>query len=295
MVLSTASAPAGMLWIPSGTFCMGSDRHYPEERPAHRVSVDGFWMDAGAVTNAEFAAFIDATGYRSLAERPLDLALYPDAKPELAVPGALVFHMTDGPVDTHDMSNWWSYVPGACWRHPEGRTSSVVARESHPVVQVAFEDAEAYAAWTGKELPTEAEWEFAARGGLDNAEFVWGDEFLPEGRHLANTWQGPFPWRNFAEDGYDGTAPVGSYPANGYGLFDMAGNVWEWTTDWFAGIHPEHAEHACCVPANPRGAPIEASYDARQRRIRIPRKVVKGGSFRCIKRPKPGAVHGLGS
>jgi sulfatase modifying factor 1 len=274
-------APAGMVWIPGGTFRMGSDKHYREERPAHHVGVDGFWMDANAVTNAEFAAFVTATGYVSLAERPLDPALYPDAKPELAVPGALVFHMTDGPVDTHDISNWWSYVPGACWRNPEGRASSIVGREAHPVVQVAFEDAAAYAAWAGKELPTEAEWEFAARGGLDGAEFVWGEEFLPQGRHVANTWQGPFPWRNFAEDGYQGTAPVGTYSPNGYGLHDMAGNVWEWTTDWYAAAHPEGAASPCCAPANPRGAPVEASYDARQPGIRIPRKVVKGGSFLC--------------
>jgi formylglycine-generating enzyme len=281
MSYSAESAPAGMVWIPGGAFDMGSDRHYPEERPAHRTKVDGLWMDACATTNAQFAAFVVATGYVTLAERPLNLALYPEANPELAMPGALVFRMTDGPVETHDLSRWWSYVPGACWRNPEGPGSDILGRESHPVVQVAFEDAEAYAAWAGKELPTEAEWEFAARGGLDGAEFVWGDAFLPDGRHMANTWQGPFPWRNLAADGYEGTAPVGSYPPNGHGLYQMAGNVWEWTTDWYAARHPEPTAAPCCVPDNPRGGPIETSYDARQPHVRIPRKVVKGGSFLC--------------
>jgi formylglycine-generating enzyme len=175
----------------------GADAHYAEERPAHLVEIDGFSIDPRPVTNAEFARFVAETGYVTLAERPLDPALYPDAKPELAVPGALVFHMTAGPVDTHDLSNWWSYVAGACWRHPEGRGSDIDGRTDHPVVQVAFEDAAAYAAWIGKELPTEAEWEFAARGGLDGAEFAWGDTFVLEGQHMANTWQGPLPMAQF--------------------------------------------------------------------------------------------------
>lgn len=172
-------------------------------------------------------------------------------------------------------------MAGACWWRPEGPGNDIVGRENHPVVQVAFEDAEAYATWAGKELPTEAEWEFAARGGLDGAEFVWGDTFLSGERHLTNTWQGPFPWRNFAADGFEGTAPVGSYPPNGYGLYDMAGNVWEWTTDWYTARHPQGVEQACCIPATPRGGPIGTSYDPRQPRVRIPRKVVKGGSFLC--------------
>ncbi len=268
-----------MVRVPGGSLLMGSDRHYPEERPAHCVEVSPFWIDRSTVTNADFAGFVAATGYVTLAERPLDAALYPDAKPELAVPGALVFHMTDGPVDTHVVSNWWRYVPGACWHAPEGPGSSTAGRERHPVVHVAFEDAEAYAAWAGKSLPTEAEWEFAARGGLDATEFAWGDELTPGGRQMANTWQGPFPWRNFATDGFAGSAPVGSYDPNGYGLFDMIGNVWEWTTDWYASRHPDEATKPCCVPHNPRGAPIETSYDPGLPRVRIPRKVVKGGSL----------------
>ncbi len=271
----------GMGWVAGGRFLMGSDRHYPEERPAHPVAVDGFWIDRHCVTNAAFAAFTTATGYVTLAERPLDPALYPDALPALAVPGALVFRMTEGPVDTSDLRAWWHYVPGACWHRPEGPGSDLAGRASHPVVHVAFEDAQAYAAWAGKALPTEAEWEFAARGGLEGAEYCWGEAFLPDGRHLANTWQGPFPWRNFATDGFAGTAPVGSFAPNGYGLHDMAGNVWEWTTDWYAARHEDAAESPCCVPTNPRGAPREGSYDRRQPRSPIPRKVVKGGSFLC--------------
>jgi sulfatase modifying factor 1 len=280
-VAENGRAAGEMIRIPSGTFLMGSDRHYPEERPAHRVEVRAFWIDKHTVTNAEFAKFVAATDYVTVAERPLDLALYPDAKPELAVPGATVFHMTDGPVDTRDIFNWWRYVPGACWKAPDGPGTSIEGRADHPVVHVAFEDAEAYAAWVGKSLPTEAEWEFAARGGLDGAEFAWGAELTPGGRHMANTWQGPFPWRNFATDGFAGTAPIGSYPPNGYGLFDMVGNVWEWTTDWYAQRHEAGVATSCCAPHNPRGAPIETSYDPAQPRVRIPRKVVKGGSFLC--------------
>jgi formylglycine-generating enzyme len=234
---------------------MGSDRHYPEERPVHPVTVDGFWMEAHAVSNAEFARFATATGYVTIAERPLDLTQYPGANPDLSVSGALVFHMTDG--------------------------TDVAGRGDHPVVHVAYPDAEAYAIWAGKTLPTEAEWEFAARGGLEGAEFAWGDELAPDGKPMANTWQGPFPWRNFAADGYEGTSPGESFPPNGYGLYDMAGNVWEWTSDWYSTRHPEKDIESCCMPANPRGGPMEASYEPRQPRIRIPRKVVKGGSFLC--------------
>jgi formylglycine-generating enzyme required for sulfatase activity len=284
-----------MLRIPGGTFLMGSDRHYAEERPAHRVQVGAFWMDATTVTNAQFARFVAATGYVTVAERPLDPAMYPGAKPGMLVPGALVFRMTEGPVDTSVIANWWHWTPGAQWRHPEGPGSDLAGRAQHPVVHVAYEDAEAYARWAGKDLPTEAEWEFAARGGLDGAEFVWGDELTPGGLHMANTWQGPFPWRNFAADGFERTAPVASYPPNGYGLYDMAGNVWQWTADWFAPRHAADPNKPCCAPSNPRGPAVDASFDPAQPRIRIPRKVVKGGSFLCApsycRRYRPAARH----
>lgn len=291
------SAPdcLGMVRIPGGTFRMGSDRHYPEERPAHRVQVGAFWMDATTVTNAQFAAFVAATGYVTVAERPLDPAQYPGAMPGMLAPGALVFHMTDGPVDTSVIAHWWRWTPGAQWRHPEGPGSTIAGREQHPVVQVAHADAQAYARWAGKALPSEAEWEFAARGGLDGAEFVWGEELTPGGRHMANTWQGPFPWRNFAADGFERTAPVASYPPNGYGLYDMAGNVWQWTDDWFAPRHAIDRSASCCAPTDPRGPALEGSYDPAQPRIRIPRKVVKGGSFLCApsycRRYRPAARH----
>ena len=271
---------------------MGSDHHYAEERPAHRVRVEPFRMDDACVTNADYARFVAATGYVTVAERPLDPAAYPGAQPGMLVPGSLVFHMTDGPVDTSDYSNWWSWIPGACWRHPEGPGSTIDDRPDHPVVQVAYEDAASYARWAGKSLPSEAEWEYAARGGLDQAEFVWGDELTPGGVHMANTWQGPFPWRNFAADGFAGTCPVRSFPPNGYGLFEMCGNVWEWTTTWFAAGHDPEAAGApgCCA-----GAARERSCDPRQPAIRIPRKVVKGGSFLCApnycRRYRPAARH----
>lgn len=284
----------GMSWIPGGAFRMGSDRHYPEEGPVHEVAVSGFWIDRYAVTNRDFAAFVAATGYKTVAERQPDPADYPGAPPHLLKPGSLVFHQTKGPVDLRDISNWWRWTPGAYWRHPEGRGSSVAKRLDHPVVQVAFEDAGAYAKWAGKALPSEAEWEFAARGGLDSAEFVWGDEFAPDGRQMANTWQGEFPWQDLCADGFERTAPVGRFPPNGYGLYEMAGNVWEWTTDWFAARH-EALSSPCCIPVKPRGGLIEASYDPAQPQSRIPRKVVKGGSFLCApnycRRYRPAARH----
>lgn len=293
--LDGARAVARECRIPGGTFVMGSDRHYPEERPAHPVRVGAFWMDATTVTNAAYAAFVAETGYVTVAERPLDPAQYPGAKPELLVPGGLVFRMTEGRVDTRDISNWWHWTPGAQWRHPEGPGSDLTGREDHPVVQIAYEDAETYAHWAGKELPTEAEWEFAARGGLDGAEFVWGDEMTPDGVHRANTWQGPFPWRNFETDGFTGTSPVTAFPANGYGLHDMAGNVWQWTTDWYLARHEADPAKPCCAPENPRGPAMETSYDPSQPAIRIPRKVTKGGSFLCApsycRRYRPAARH----
>jgi formylglycine-generating enzyme required for sulfatase activity len=266
-----------MVWIAGGSFLMGSEDFYPEERPVHRVDVDGFWIDRHPVTVAEFRRFVKATGYVTIAERPLDPAMYPDADPDLLVPGALVFHATDGPVDLDEYRNWWSYVPGAAWRHPEGPGSTLHGRERHPVTQVAYPDAEAYAAWAGKELPSEAEWEFAARGGLEGAAFTWGDEHTPNGKLMANTWQGEFPWQNLLLDRYERTSPVGSFPPNGYGLVDMAGNVWEWTNDLFSERHAEGSSPACCAPRDARAS----EPDGVAAPSLIPRRVTKGGSHLC--------------
>ncbi len=255
-----------------GTFLMGSNRFYPEEAPVREVTVAGFWIDVYQVTNREYATFVRATGYVTVAERPLDASYFPGVPPEELVPGAAVFHKTSGPVDLRDWSAWWEYVPGASWRFPEGPGSSIRSRPDHPVVQIAYEDAEAYASWAGKRLPTETEWEYAARGGLVGADFVWGDEMEPNGKPAANTWQGEFPWQNLATDGYERTAPVGMFPPNGYGLYDMAGNVWEWTSDWYAA-RPDREHSPCCAR--------ERSYDPAQPHVRIPRKVLKGGSFLC--------------
>jgi formylglycine-generating enzyme required for sulfatase activity len=270
-----------MVWIPGGTFRMGSEEFYAEERPVHSVSVDGFWMDEHPVTVAEFRRFVKATGHVTTAVRPLDPADYPEADPALLVPGSLVFAATRGPVPLDDYHRWWRYVPGASWDHPEGPGSNVGGRERHPVTHVAYADAEAYAAWAGKTLATEAEWEFAARGGLDGKRFTWGDEFAPKGRLMANTWQGEFPWQNTLDDGYLGTSPVRSFPPNGYGLYDMAGNVWEWTSDFYTPRHPDEVEHACCAPHNPRTSAPDASFDRAAPSAHIPRRVVKGGSHLC--------------
>jgi formylglycine-generating enzyme len=281
---TSTPAPApypGMVWIPGGTFRMGSNKHYPEERPVHRVTVGGFWIDRYPVTNARFQQFVAATNHVTFAEIPPDPKDYPGALPEMLYAGSLVFVKPDGPVDRGNVGNWWQFMRGANWRHPHGRDTSIDAKWEHPVVHVAFSDAEAFAQWEGKALPTEAEWEFAARGGLDGADYAWGDEFLPNDRHMANTWQGEFPWRNMASDGYVGTSPVGTYDANGYGLYDMIGNVWEWTTDWYEPRHPDEAVKACCIPLNPRGGREDASYDPCQPEVRIPRKVLKGGSHLC--------------
>jgi sulfatase modifying factor 1 len=258
-----------MVELPGGTFRMGSDRFYPEERPVREVSVDGFWIDRHPVTVAEFRRFVKATGHVTWAEQAPSEADYPGADAADLVPGSLVFRKTRGPVDLRDFRNWWSWTPGADWRHPEGPASNAGGRELHPVTHVAYSDAEAFAAWAGKALPTEAEWEYAARGGLEGATFAWGDEFTPNGRMMANTWQGEFPWQNLRTDGYEGTSPVGKFPPNGFGLHDMAGNVWEWTTDSFD--HRTAVGRPCCGPDAPRSAGDEP----------FPRKVIKGGSHLC--------------
>jgi len=255
-----------MVWIPGGEFLMGSDDFYPEERPVRRVEVDGFWMDEHLVTVAEFRRFVKDTGYETWAEQAPNAAEYPDADPELLVPGSLVFVQPDGPVPLDDIANWWRWTPGAQWRHPDGPGSTLHGRELHPVTHVAYQDALAYAEWAGKQLPTEAQWERAARGGLEGKVFCWGDEFAPRGKMMANTWQGEFPWQNLMQDGFVGTSPIRRFPANGYGLYDMAGNVWEWTCDAFTPDHDDATERPCCAPTN-TGA--------------IERRVTKGGSHLC--------------
>lgn len=277
---------ADMVWIPGGSFLMGSEQFYPEERPIRRVAVDDFWMDAHPVTNAEFREFVDATGYITVAERSPDPRSYPGVDPAQLVPGSLVFRRPPHRVDPRDYRAWWVYMPGAAWHCPEGPGSTIAGREHHPVVHVAYEDAQAYAIWAGKSLPTEAEWEYAARGGLEGAIYVWGNEFAPGGRMMANTWQGEFPWQNLATDGYEGTSPVGAFPANGYGLFDMAGNVWEWTSDHFASHGSQAVAKSCC-----------ASRDSDTEGAGIPIKILKGGSHLCAPnyclRYRPAARQGL--
>ncbi|MFU0505775.1 formylglycine-generating enzyme family protein [Pseudaminobacter sp. NGMCC 1.201702] len=284
-----------MIFVAGGTFWMGSDRHYPEEAPAHRVHVDGFLIDETPVTNGEFSDFVAATNYRTFAEMVPNPEDYPGIQPEMLYAGSLVFRPSIGTVDLHDWTQWWSFLEGANWRHPYGPRSSLEGMEDHPVVHISHHDAVAYARWRGKDLPTEAEWEFAARGGLDRVEFAWGEELTPGGRHMANTWQGPFPTANHAQDGYVYTSPVRAFPRNGYGLYDMIGNVWEWTSDWYAPRHEADLSKACCIPRNPRGGGEAGSYDPCQPEIRIPRKVLKGGSHLCApnycRRYRPAARH----
>jgi formylglycine-generating enzyme required for sulfatase activity len=284
-----------MVRIPGGTFRMGSDHHYPEEAPSHRVTVDGFWIDRAPVTNRQFKRFVIATGHKTFAEIPPDPKHYPGALPHMLYAGSLVFVRPHSTYDLRDWSQWWTFMKGANWRHPYGPKSNINVLNDHPVVHVSYADAYLYARWAGKDLPTEAEWEFAARGGLDGAEFAWGDEFTPDGVHMANTWQGEFPLHNLREDGYERTSPVAAFPPNGYGLHDMIGNVWEWTADWYTPKHEADAPKACCIPENPRGGREEGSYDPRQPNIRIPRKVIKGGSHLCApnycRRYRPAARH----
>ena len=286
---------SGMVWIPGGTFRMGSDRHYPEEAPVHRVTVDGFWIDRTPVTNREFRRFVVATGHVTFAERSLIPKDYPGALPHMLKAGSLVFTPPEHPVDLRDWSQWWNFTFGADWRRPYGRASR--SRDSTTIRSSTLRTGcQAYAAWAGKELPTEAEWEFAARGGLDGAEFAWGDEFTPEDRQMANTWQGAFPHENTKADGYERTSPVTAFPPNGYGVRDMIGNVWEWTTDWYSRETRSRRRQALL-----HTRPIRAAVDRRTKlrsvpaQYRIPRKVLKGGSHLCApnycRRYRPAARH----
>ncbi len=273
-----------MIEIPPGSFWMGSERFYPEEGPVREVNIDAFAIDRGPVTVSQFAEFVQNTGYVTLAERPPDHADYPDADPSLLVAGSAVFHPTAHPVPLNDPSRWWAYVPGASWRHPWGPRSDNSQREDHPATHIAYEDAEAYAFWAGKTLPTEAEWEYAGRGGLDGKVFAWGDEMHPNGELMANFWQGDFPWRNTGANGWRGTTPVGQFAPNGYGLHDMTGNAWEWTSDYYAprGAGADTTANACCKPlTNPRIETPDGSCDIGRPGAHIPRRVIKGGSHLC--------------
>jgi formylglycine-generating enzyme required for sulfatase activity len=282
------SAPPGMRWIPAGEFTRGSGDGYPRnEQPAHRVGVRGFWMDETEVTNAQFRRFVEATGYVTTAERkPVWEAMRPylpaDAKrpsDDQLVPGSLVFAPTSGPVSYDRMDQWWRYVPAANWRHPEGPDSSIDGRDDYPVVHVSWDDAAAYAKWAGKRLPTEAEWEYAARGKLDGQRFPWGNELPTDERHFANIWQGDFPYRNTKADGFDRTAPVKRFAANGYGLYDMAGNVWEWCGDWYRA----DAYSYCAgrgLTDNPKG-PGDTFDPSDGINPQAPKRVTRGGSFLC--------------
>jgi sulfatase modifying factor 1 len=295
------ATPPGMVWIPGGEFTMGTDADigWPDEKPAHRVRVDAFWMDETEVTNAQFRAFVAATDYVTTAEKPPVLeeimrqtppGTAPPAK-EMLVPGSSVFRPTKGPVDTRDFSQWWHWTPGASWRHPEGPASDLDGREEHPVVHVSWDDAVAYAQSAGKRLPTEAEWEFAARGDLDGKLYVWGDEPFNEETPQCNIWQGEFPYHNTVKDGFERTAPAKSFAPNGYGLYDMAGNVWEWCSDWYQrDLYRQRAGRG--VVFNPRGP--DHSIDFQQ--PLVPQRVQRGGSFLCndsyCSRYRPSARHG---
>jgi formylglycine-generating enzyme len=284
-----------MRLIAGGTFRMGSDRHYPEEAPVHRVAVEGFLIDRTPVTNRQFKDFVRATGHVTFAEIPPDANNYPGALLHMLYAGSLVFSPPARSVDLGDWSQWWQFMKGADWRHPCGPKSNINVLDNHPVVHVAYSDAFAFARWAGKDLPTEAEWEFAARGGLADAEYAWGEEFAPYGRHMANTWQGEFPRQNLCTDGFERTSPVTAFPPNGYGVHDMIGNVWEWTSDWYSQKHEADVEKACCIPENPRGGREEESFDPCLPQISIPRKVLKGGSHLCApnycRRYRPAARH----
>ena len=284
-----------MIFVPGGTFRMGSDRHYPEEAPVHRVTVDEFWIDRTPVTNRQFKEFVKATGHVTFAEIPPDPKDYPDALPHLLYTGSLVFSPPSRPVDLRDWKSVVDFSQG-CRLAP-----SLRSKEQHQQSGQSSGGARGIRRCAGlRQLgrqgpPAEAEWEFAARGGLDGAEFAWGDEFTPGGKHMANTWQGDFPRQNLCSDGFERTSPVTAFPPNGYGLHDMVGNVWEWTSDWYSAKHEADAPKACCIPQNPRGGPEVSSYDPRQPNVKIPRKVLKGGSHLCApnycRRYRPAARH----
>jgi sulfatase modifying factor 1 len=286
-VAAPAPPPAGMAWIPGGEFSMGAmdppatdhvAMHGADDaRPIHRVYVDSFWIDKTDVTNEEFARFVRATGYVTIAELKPAAEDFPGAPPENLVAGSVVFSPPDHPVPLNNHFQWWSYVKGANWRHPEGPESDLKGREKYPVVQVAYPDAQAYATWAGKRLPTEAEWEFAARGGLAGKLFPWGDQFQPSGKWMANTFQGKFPVSDTADDGHSGLAAVAQYPPNGYGLYDMAGNVWQWTSDWYRPDYYQQLAAAGGLARNPQGpdTPYDPSEPNEQK------KVHRGGSFLC--------------
>jgi len=282
----TGTTPPGMVWIPGGEFTRGTDdpTAWPAERPSNGAKVNPFWMDRTEVTNADFAKFVEATGYLTTAETTPTLeeimAQVPPGTPpppvEALVPGALVFTPPSEPVPLTDESKWWTWAPGSSWRHPEGPGTSIAGKEKHPVVMVSWLDAQAYAKWAGKRLPTETEWEFAARGGLDKNTFIWGNEFEPQGKIMANIWQGEFPNNNTVEDSFNRTAPVGSFPPNGYGLVDMGGNVWEWCSDWFQ-VDLYSTLDKTKVAENPQG-PAKSSnpnHPFAQERV------IRGGSFLC--------------
>lgn len=267
------SVPPSMVWIPGGKFRMGTDDpRFPDARPVHEVEVSGFYMDEHEVTNAQFAEFVSATGYVTVAERPLDPADYPGVPESVLVPGSAVFVPPANEVPLDNPLGWWQYVAGASWRHPEGSASSIEGRDNEPVVHVSYEDAAAYAAWAGKRLPTEAEWEYAARGGKEGQKYYWGDELKPNGEWAANIYQGDFPFRNALEDGFAFVSPVKSFPANGFGLYDMEGNVWEWCSDFY---RPDYYGQG--AKRDPKG-PSE-SYDPYA--PGVVQRVQRGGSFLC--------------
>jgi len=272
-------APDGMVWIPGGTFWMGcSDCEMPDTQPVHLVSVDGFWMDTTPVTNTQFARFVEATGYATIAERLPNPKDYPGVDPKSVVAGSAVFTPVSQDVPLDDYTRWWRYVAGASWKHPEGPDSNIDGRENHPVVQIAWEDAAAYAKWAGKRLPTEAEFEFAARGGLDRNRYAWGDELKPGGKWAANIWQGRFPVSNTGEDGFQRTSPVDAFPPNGFGLYDVGGNVWQWCADWY---RPDYFKTlAGGLTRNPQGP--SDSFDPEEPGAL--KRVQKGGSFLCSDR-----------